>query len=130
VCNTGTRAGSEVVQLYVHDEGSTLIRPPQELKAFAKVALQPEQAQTVSLTLSMRAFAAYDDVRHAWVAESRPLRGEVGPIVGRHPPARLGDVVDRMGPAGQPRTDALQNSVLSAIFLAPDFAEARLGWLD
>jgi beta-glucosidase len=70
VRNTGTRAGSDVVQLYVHDEASTLIRPPQELKAFAKVMLQPGQAQTVSLSLDMRAFAAYDDVRRAWVAEA------------------------------------------------------------
>jgi len=59
VRNAGTRAGSEVVQLYVHDEASTLGRPPQELRAFAKVTLQPGQAQRVSLTLGMRAFAAY-----------------------------------------------------------------------
>ena len=51
----------------MHDEASTLIRPPQELRAFAKVTLQPGQAQTVSLTLGMRAFA---DVRRAWVAEA------------------------------------------------------------
>jgi beta-glucosidase len=70
VRNTGKRAGSEVVQLYVHDEASTLIRPPQELKAFAKITLQPGEAQTVSLTLGMRAFAAYDEVRRAWVAEA------------------------------------------------------------
>jgi beta-glucosidase len=70
VCNTGTSAGNEVVQLYVHDETSTLIRPPQELKAFAKVTLQPGQTQTVSLTLGMRAFAAYDDVRHALFAKA------------------------------------------------------------
>jgi beta-glucosidase len=78
VCNTGTRAGSEVVQLYVHDEASTLIRPPQELKAFAKVTLQPGQAQTVTLTLGMRAFAAYDDVRRAWVAEAGRFEVRLG----------------------------------------------------
>jgi beta-glucosidase len=78
VCNTGTCAGSEMVQLYVHDEASSLIRPPQELKAFAKVTLQPGQAQTVSLTLGMRAFAAYDDVRRAWVAEAGRFELRVG----------------------------------------------------
>jgi len=78
VCNTGTRAGSEIVQLYVHDEASTLIRPPQELKAFAKVTLQPGEAQTVSLTLGMRAFAAYDDVRSAWVAEAGRFEVRLG----------------------------------------------------
>ena len=78
VRNTGKRAGSEVVQLYVHDEASTLIRPPQELKAFAKVTLQPGQAQTVSLTLGMRAFAAYDEVRRAWVAEAGRFEVRLG----------------------------------------------------
>ena len=78
VCNTGTRPGSEVVQLYVHDEARTLIRPPQELKAFAKVTLQPGQAQTVSLTLGMRAFAAYHDVRRAWVAEAGRFEVRLG----------------------------------------------------
>jgi beta-glucosidase len=78
VYNTGTRAGSEVVQLYVHDEASTLIRPPQELKAFAKVTLQPGQTQRVSLTLGMRAFAAYDDVRRAWVAEAGRFEVRLG----------------------------------------------------
>lgn len=70
VRNVGACAGSEVVQLYVHDEASTLARPPQELKAFAKIALEPGQAETVRLTLGMRAFAAYDDARRAWVAEA------------------------------------------------------------
>ncbi len=78
VCNTGTRTGSEVVQLYVHDEASTLMRPSQELKAFSKVTLQPGQAQTVSLTLGMRAFAAYDDVRCAWVAEAGRFEVRLG----------------------------------------------------
>ena len=78
VRNTGKRAGSEVVQLYVRDEASTLIRLPQELKAFAKVTLQPGQAQTVSLTLGMRAFAAYDEVRRAWVAEAGRFEVRLG----------------------------------------------------
>lgn len=70
VRNTGPRAGSEVVQLYVHDEASSLARPPQELKAFAKVTLQPGEARRVSLSLGMRAFAAYDEARAAWIAEA------------------------------------------------------------
>ena len=70
VRNTGTRSGSEVVQLYVHDEATTLPRPPQELKAFAKVTLAPGQSQQVTLSLGMRAFAAFDADRQAWVAEA------------------------------------------------------------
>jgi beta-glucosidase len=78
VRNTGGRVGSEVVQLYVHDEASTLSRPRQELKGFAKVTLEPGQSQTVSLTLGMRAFAAYDDVRGHWVAEAGRFEVRLG----------------------------------------------------
>jgi beta-glucosidase len=41
-----------VVQLYVRDEESRLVRPLQELKAFAKVALEPGETKTVTLTLT------------------------------------------------------------------------------
>ncbi|CAD5372809.1 Beta-glucosidase [Rubrivivax sp. A210] len=68
VRNTGTRTGSEVVQLYVHAVEPALPRPPQELKAFAKLSLAPGQTQAVSLALGMRAFAAFDEARCAWVA--------------------------------------------------------------
>ncbi|MGY0195830.1 glycoside hydrolase family 3 protein [Leptothrix sp. BB-4] len=78
VRNTGARAGSEVVQLYVHDVTSTLPRPPQELKAFTKVTLQPGESRTVSLTVGMRAFAAYDVDRAAWWAESGAFEIRVG----------------------------------------------------
>lgn len=57
--NTGKRAGAEVVQLYVQDPQSTLIRPEKELRAFKKVFLEPQATQTVDFTLSERDFAAY-----------------------------------------------------------------------
>lgn len=78
VRNTGPRAGSEVVQLYVHDEASHASRPPQELKAFAKVALQPGESRAVTLRLPMRAFAFYDEARRAWVAEAGRFEIRVG----------------------------------------------------
>jgi beta-glucosidase len=78
VRNTGQRAGSEVVQLYVHDAASTLPRPPQELKAFAKVTLQAGESRTVSLSLGMRAFAAYDVTRAAWWAEAGTFEIRIG----------------------------------------------------
>ncbi len=78
VRNTGARAGSEVVQLYVHDVASTLPRPPQELKAFAKVTLQPGESRRVSLSLDMRAFAAYDVDRAAWWAQAGAFEIRVG----------------------------------------------------
>ncbi|MFZ4517872.1 MAG: glycoside hydrolase family 3 protein [Microthrixaceae bacterium] len=60
VRNTGGRAGSDVVQCYVADVASTLLRPEQELRAFAKVHLAPGEEQVVELRLGARAFAAWD----------------------------------------------------------------------
>jgi beta-glucosidase len=69
VTNSGSVAGQEVVQLYVRDEASRLVRPLQELKAFAKVALQPGETQTVTLTLNQQSLAYYDPAQAAWVTE-------------------------------------------------------------
>ena len=70
VTNTGTRAGQEVVQLYVRDEKSRLERPEKELKGFAKISLQPGETKTVSLKLGMRSLAYFDDAKPAWVADA------------------------------------------------------------
>jgi beta-glucosidase len=69
VTNTGDRAGSDVVQLYVHDAGSTAYRPDHELRAFAKVHLEPGASEEVALALDRRAFAFWDPGHHAWVVE-------------------------------------------------------------
>lgn len=61
VTNTGGRAGSEVVQLYVAPPERTKVpRPAQELKAWAKVHLGPGETTTVTLALDDRAFAWWD----------------------------------------------------------------------
>jgi len=69
VGNTGQTAGKEIVQLYVHDHASRLVRPYKELKGFAKVSLQPGETKTVSITLDSRAFAYYDPAHCQWVTE-------------------------------------------------------------
>lgn len=78
VTNTGQRAGKEIVQVYVRDVASRLHRPNKELKAFAKVYLEPGERKTVSLALGRDALAYYDDLAHAWVAEA----GEFEVLVG------------------------------------------------
>jgi beta-glucosidase len=78
VTNTGTRAGQEVVQLYVRDVESYLVRPEKELKAFAKVALEPGETRTVTMTLDERALSFYDDAQAKWVAESGEFEVWVG----------------------------------------------------
>lgn len=69
VTNIGTMAGKEIVQVYVHDHAAGLVRPPKELKGFAKVALQPGETQTVTLALDFRAFAYYHPGYQQWITE-------------------------------------------------------------
>jgi len=70
VRNVGARPGREVVQLYVKGPESALARAPQELRAFAKVALAPGETRRVELALATAAFAAWDPARRAWLAEA------------------------------------------------------------
>ena len=60
VRNTGTRAGDEVVQLYVHDPVASVTRPIKELKGFERVTLAPGETRTVSFTLGPDAFSLWD----------------------------------------------------------------------
>jgi beta-glucosidase len=60
VTNTGKRAGTEVVQMYVRDRVSSVTRPIKELKAFEKVSLQPGETKTVSLEITPESLAFYD----------------------------------------------------------------------
>ncbi|WP_338554155.1 glycoside hydrolase family 3 C-terminal domain-containing protein [Paenibacillus sp. KS-LC4] len=70
VTNTGSVAGKEIVQLYVKDVASTVIRPEKELKGFKKVALAPGETKTVSFVLNKRAFAYYNVDIKDWHVES------------------------------------------------------------
>lgn len=70
VTNTGDRAGKEVVQLYVADKESTVIRPVKELRDFVKIELAPGETKTVTFTLGKRAFAYYDVQIYDWQVET------------------------------------------------------------
>lgn len=65
VKNTGTRSGRETVQLYVRPEDHH-DRPVQELKGFAKVALEPGEEKEVVFHLDRRSFSVYDERIHDW----------------------------------------------------------------
>ncbi len=69
VTNTGPVAGKEVVQVYVRDRAANLVRPPKELKGFAKVSLQPGETKTVTIPLDFRAFAYYHPAYAQWITE-------------------------------------------------------------
>lgn len=70
VTNTGPRAGDCVVQLYVHDVESSLVRPEKELKGFARIHLEAGASGEVTLDLDDRSFSFWDPAIHAWKAEA------------------------------------------------------------
>ena len=78
VTNTGSRAGKTVVQLYVGDRESTVLRPIRELKGFEKVELQPGESRDVTFTLDKRAFAYWNADIHDWHVETGAFTIEVG----------------------------------------------------
>ncbi|MEA3375213.1 MAG: glycoside hydrolase family 3 C-terminal domain-containing protein [Chloroflexota bacterium] len=78
ITNTGTRAGREVVQLYVHDVESIVFRPTQELKGFAKVSLEPRKSTTVTIALNRRSFAYWDTGLRDWRVEAGEFEIRVG----------------------------------------------------
>ncbi|MCX7796656.1 MAG: glycoside hydrolase family 3 C-terminal domain-containing protein [bacterium] len=78
VKNTGNLAGKEIVQLYVKDVQSSVIRPEKELKGFEKIELQPGEEKTITFTLDKRAFAYYNVDIKDWHVET----GEFEILVG------------------------------------------------
>jgi beta-glucosidase len=70
VKNTGEIYGKEVIQLYVSDPESTVIKPAKELKEFAKIELEPGQEKIVEFELDKRAFAYYNTEIDDWYVES------------------------------------------------------------
>ncbi|MGD0993158.1 MAG: glycoside hydrolase family 3 C-terminal domain-containing protein, partial [Gemmatimonadales bacterium] len=70
VRNTGSRAGDEVVQLYVRHLGSAVPRPKRELRGFRRITLQPGERRTVEFRLAPRALAYWDTTSHGWKVEN------------------------------------------------------------
>jgi len=60
VTNTGQRAGTEVVQMYIRDRVSSVTRPVKELKGFVKVWLGAGATTTVSMDITPESLAFYD----------------------------------------------------------------------
>ena len=67
--NIGDRPGAEIVQCYVRDVESCLVRPEKELKSFTKVFLNAKESRQVSLSLNRDSLAYYDDKAKAWVTD-------------------------------------------------------------
>jgi len=78
VKNTGTRAGDEVVQLYVRHPRSAVPRPRRDLRGFRRVTLRPGETQTVEFPLAGPALAYWNPDAHRWVVENGPVVVELG----------------------------------------------------
>jgi beta-glucosidase len=78
VKNTGEFAGKEIVQLYVEDVESRLIRPVKELKGFTKLSLDPGETKTAKFTLNKRDFSYWNDAFGGWTVESGEFIIHVG----------------------------------------------------
>jgi beta-glucosidase len=68
VTNTGSRAGTAVVRLYVGFPGS-IGEPPNQLKGFGKVALKPGRRRGVKMRLDSSSFAVWSTADHRWTVE-------------------------------------------------------------
>ena len=69
ITNTGAVDGKEVVQLYVADRKSTLVRPKKELKGFTKVALKAGETKTVQFHITDDMLSYFDPEAHQWTVE-------------------------------------------------------------
>jgi beta-glucosidase len=78
VKNTGAVAGKEVVQLYIGDDKSSVVRPLKELKHFQKIALNPGEEQTVTFIVSVDDLKYYDEASKDWKAEAGKFKAYIG----------------------------------------------------
>ncbi len=111
VRNSGACAGKEVIQLYVRSLTSQFIRPNKELKAFAKVALEPGESRDVRMILEERDFTIYDDKRQTWRLEGGEFEILIGPssetivlsanVIVKEDPRSSALVFDRMSSLNQ-----------------------------
>jgi len=99
VTNTGAVAGKHVVQAYVASAAGPVRRPVRELRAFAKLALEPGETRIVELSLDRRAFAYWDIELSGWVVPAGGYTVQIGHdvshIAAEQQISLTGDVIHR-----------------------------------
>lgn len=78
VTNTGSRAGDEVVQMYVSWPQPEVVRPREELAGFQRVNIGPGQTKTVTIPLKASQLAFWDVGTHAFQVLKEPVEVRVG----------------------------------------------------
>ncbi len=129
VTNTGTRAGADVVQLYVTDPASAG-EPPRQLEGFARVSLQPGASQTVTFSLTQRNLQFWNSSSNAWATATGNYGIEVGdsdsnlPLTGTLPvgSGQLGQPVTVTNPGPQ---EGLAGTAVSVPVSASDSTSAQ-----
>lgn len=79
VTNTGSRAGSEVVQLYIGDRVAKGVRPYRELRGFERITLNPGESREVAFTLDADRMGYFEPEHLTWTLEPGEIRVMVGP---------------------------------------------------
>lgn len=139
VTNVGSRAGKEVVQLYVQDNtNGSVVRPVKELKGFEKISLDVNETKTVKFTLDRRSFAWFLVRNNDWFVNS----GEYKILVGSSSrDIKLSDTVnyasndyvaftvDDNTPIGNlmgiPKIESIVDEIIALIpYLSPEGSEA------
>jgi beta-glucosidase len=65
--NTGSRAGSEVAQLYVHQQKSNVVQPIKSLRGFQRIVMEPGETKHVTFVLPATQLSYYDTLTHKFV---------------------------------------------------------------
>jgi beta-glucosidase len=76
--NTSSRAGDEVIQLYIHQRAGSASRPARQLKGFQRVTLQPGEKTTVRFSLGKGELSYWSPVSKTWVLEPEAFDVWVG----------------------------------------------------
>jgi beta-glucosidase len=76
--NTGSVAGDEVVQLYIHQRAGSTSRPVRELKGFERVSLKPGEKKTVHFNLGKEELTYWSSAKRGWVEETEEFDVWVG----------------------------------------------------
>ena len=69
VTNTGSVAGDEVAQVYIHQRAGSASRPVRQLEGFKRVALQPGETKTLTFTLGKNELEFWSPQTKAWAVE-------------------------------------------------------------
>ncbi|WP_248958806.1 glycoside hydrolase family 3 protein [Sphaerisporangium perillae] len=120
VTNTGPRTGTEVVQLYTHQQRSRVKQPLRQLRGFERVRLAPGESRTVTMVVEVADLAFWDVTQGRFVVEEAPHKVQVGGSAGDIRLCARFTVAGERIPARDPYTrplDAADNDEYDGIVL-------------